>query len=126
MVISVRGFPVVLGIFMVKILSLKVSLAFSIFILPSICRYHPEIFIWGIATDKKKSVVFPGGSAVNNPPAMQESQQRQVPSLGHKYPREEGTETLSSILSWQIPMERGAWWATVHRVCKESSPTEAR
>ena len=111
---------------MVKILSLKVSLAFSIFILPSICRYHPEIFIWGIATDKKKSVVFPGGSAVKNPPAMQESQQRQVPSLGHKYPREEGMETLSSILSWQIPMERGAWWATVHRVCKESSPTEAR
>jgi len=71
-------------------------------------------------------VVFPGGSAVKNPPAMQESQEGQVPSLGHKDPREEGMATLSSILSWRIPMERGAWWATVHRVCKESSPTEAR
>ena len=75
---------------------------------------------------EKNSVVFPGGSAVKNPPAMQESQERQVPSLGHKDPREEDMATLSSILSWRIPMERGAWWATVHRVCKESSPTEAR
>ena len=54
MVISVRGFSVILGIFMVKILSLKVSLAFSIFILPAIFRYNPDIFIWGIATDKKQ------------------------------------------------------------------------
>ena len=54
MVISIRGFSMILGIFMVKILSLKVSLAFSIFILPSIFRYNPEIFIWGIATDKKQ------------------------------------------------------------------------
>ena len=26
--------------------------------------------------------------------------------------------TLSSILAWRIPMDRGAWWATVHRVTK--------
>ena len=24
--------------------------------------------------------------------------------------------THSSILAWRIPMDRGAWWATVHRV----------
>ena len=54
MVISIRGFSVIIGIFMVKILSLKVSLAFSIFILPYIFRYHPEVFIWGIATDKEQ------------------------------------------------------------------------
>ena len=24
------------------------------------------------------------------------------------------------------PMERGTWWATVHRICKELSTTEAR
>ena len=46
MVISIRGFSVIIGIFMVKILSLQVSLAFSIFILPSIFRYHPEIFFF--------------------------------------------------------------------------------
>ena len=56
----------------------------------------------GIAPDKI-SVVFPGGSAVKNPPAMQESQERQGPSLGHKDPWEEGMATLSSILSWRIP-----------------------
>ena len=40
---------------------------------------------------------------VKNPPAMQESQERQVPSLGHKDPWEEGMATLSSILFWRIP-----------------------
>ena len=24
----------------------------------------------------------------------------------------------SSILAWRIPMDRGAWWATVHNVAK--------
>ena len=31
---------------------------------------------------------------------------------------EEGTETRSSVLAWRILMDRGAWWATVHRVAK--------
>ena len=26
--------------------------------------------------------------------------------------------TYSSILAWKIPMDRGAWWAIVHRVTK--------
>ena len=26
--------------------------------------------------------------------------------------------THSSILAWRIPMDRGAWWATVHGVMK--------
>ena len=26
--------------------------------------------------------------------------------------------TLSSILAWENPMDRGAWWATVHQVAK--------
>ena len=26
--------------------------------------------------------------------------------------------THSSTLAWRIPMDRGAWWATVHRVTK--------
>ena len=33
---------------------------------------------------------------------------------------EEGMATHSSILAWRIPMDRGAWWATVHGVTKES------
>ena len=31
--------------------------------------------------------------------------------------------THSSILAWRIPMERGDWWAIVHRVA-ESDTTE--
>ena len=30
----------------------------------------------------------------------------------------EGMATHSSILAWRIPMDRGAWWATVHGVTK--------
>ena len=32
--------------------------------------------------------------------------------------------THSSILAWRIPMDRGAWWATVLRVSKELDTTE--
>ena len=31
-------------------------------------------------------------------------------------PLEEGTANLSTILAWRIPMDRGAWRVTVHRV----------
>ena len=39
-----------------------------------------------------------------------------VPGLGD--PLEEGMATYSSILAWRIPMDRGAWRATVHEVTK--------
>ena len=46
-------------------------------------------------------------------------------SLGWEDPLEEGTATCSSILAWRIPMDRRAWWATVHGVgCKELDTTE--
>ena len=41
-----------------------------------------------------------------------------------KDPLEKGTATHSSILVWRIPMDRGAWWATVHWGRKESDMTE--
>ena len=31
------------------------------------------------------------------------------------------TATHSSILSWRIPMERGAWWVTVHGVAESDT-----
>ena len=43
-------------------------------------------------------------------------QKMQVQSLGHEDPLEKGMATHSSIL--ENPMDRGAWWATVHRVAK--------
>ena len=46
---------------------------------------------------------FPGHSAVKNLPAMQELQERQVPSSGWKDPLEEEMATFSSILACEIP-----------------------
>ena len=39
-----------------------------------------------------------------------------VRSLGCEDPLEEGKATHSSVLAWRIPMDRGAWGATVHGV----------
>ena len=52
---------------------------------------------------------------VKNPPAMQENWVR---SLGWEDPLEEGIAPHSSVLAGRIPMDRGAWWATVHGVTK--------
>ena len=50
--------------------------------------------------------------------AMQETS---VQSLGWEDPLEEGMATHSSILAWRIPMDRGAWQATVHGVAKSQT-----
>ena len=50
--------------------------------------------------------------------AVQELQDTQVQSLGWEDPLEKEMETHSSILAWRIPMDRGVWQATVHRVTK--------
>ena len=50
--------------------------------------------------------------------AMQETQ---VQSLGGEDPLEKEMATHSSILTWRIPMDRGAWWSTVHGVTKSQT-----
>ena len=55
---------------------------------------------------------------VKNLPAMQETR---VQSLGWEDPLEKEMATQSSILAWRNPMDRGAWWATVHGVEKSQS-----
>ena len=52
---------------------------------------------------------------VKNLPAMQETW---VQSLGWEDPLEEGMATHTSILAWRMPMDRGAWQATVHGIAK--------
>ena len=52
---------------------------------------------------------------VKNLPAMRETS---VQSLGWEDPLEDRTATVSSILAWRIPMDRGAWQATVREVAK--------
>ena len=50
---------------------------------------------------------------VKSPPAMFKTQVR---SLGWEDPLEKEMATHSSILAWEITMNRGAWRATVHGV----------
>ena len=50
---------------------------------------------------------------LKNLPAMWETW---IQSLGWEDPLEEGMAIHSSILAWRIPMDRGAWKATVHGI----------
>ena len=65
----------------------------------------PTSFIWA-------SLV---AQMVKNLPAIWETW---VPCLDQAGPLEEGMETHSSVLSWRIAMDRGAWQAIVHGVTK--------
>ena len=60
---------------------------------------------------------FLGGSAVKNPPVLQNMQKTLgVPPLSQEDPLEEEMATQSSILALKNPMDRGVWQATAHRV----------
>ena len=75
----------------------------------------------GSGTSHREGIGFPldyswtslVAQMVKNLPTMQEPQ---VQSLGQEDPLEERMATLSSILAWRIPMDRGAWQAIVHSV----------
>ena len=45
---------------------------------------------------------FPGGSVVNNLPALQKMQETRVRSLGGEDPLEKGMAIHSSVLAWRI------------------------
>ena len=63
---------------------------------------------------------FPGGSVVKNPPANT-GDAGLIPGLG-RFPGEGNGKPLQySCL--ENPMDRGAWWATVHGVSKELDTT---
>ena len=63
-----------------------------------------------------ESLGFSGGSdSKKNLPATWETW---VQFLGWEDPLEDGMATHSSILAWRFPMDRGAWWSTVHGVTK--------
>ena len=59
---------------------------------------------------------FPGGSAVKNPPAVQETQETWVQSLDQEAGGGHGYSLWYSFLG--NPMDRGTWWASVHRVAQ--------
>ena len=55
---------------------------------------------------------------IKNPPANAGDVRDPGSIPGREDPLEEGMATHSSILAWRIPMDRGAWWATVQEVAK--------
>ena len=55
---------------------------------------------------------------VKNLPVMKETW---VQSLGREDPLEEGMAAHSSTLAWRIPMDRGAWRATILGVSKSQT-----
>ena len=59
------------------------------------------------------------GSIGGKEPACQcRGHEMWVQSLGWEDPLEEGMATHSSILAWRVPMDRGAWRATVYGVAE--------
>ena len=70
---------------------------------------------WGLMP----SVMRMEALVVKNPPANAgDMRHAGVRSQGWEDILEEGMATHSSILAWRILTDRGAWWATVHRVAK--------
>ena len=65
-------------------------------------------------------MVFPGDSAVKNPPANAEDTGL-IPGSGRSAAEGNGNPLQSSCL--ENPMDRGAWQATVLEVIKESDTT---
>ena len=67
---------------------------------------------------------FPGGAEVKNLPAKAEDTRHMglIPALG----RSPGGGNCNPFQYSHLgnPMDRGAWWATVHGGCKESETTE--
>ena len=66
---------------------------------------------------------FPGGSVVKNPPANTEDARDvdSIPGLGRSPGEGNGNPLQNSCLG--NPMDKEAWWATVHGVTKESDMT---
>ena len=64
-------------------------------------------------------VGFPGGSAVKNPPtsAGDTKDVGSIPGSGRSPEKGNGNSLQYSCLG--NPIDRGAWWATVHGVPKE-------
>ena len=74
---------------------------------------------------EEMEIKLPVGSQASLVAQMVKSQfamwETRVRSLGWEDPLKEGMATHSSILAWKIPMDKGAWRATIHQVAKNQT-----
>ena len=81
--------------------------------LPVLFRYSAIfVFVFFFFKLASASMVL---QTVKNRPTRWETLVR---SLGQEDPMEKEMASHFSILMWRNPMDRGAWWATVHGVTK--------
>ena len=73
---------------------------------------------WQIFTSSCVLWVSLLAQVVKNLPVVRETWVR---SLGWEDPLEEGMAIHSSLLAWRIPIDKGAWQVTVHRVTKSQT-----
>ena len=68
---------------------------------------------------------FPGGSVIKNPPANARDTRDagSIPGLGRSHRGGNGNPLQYSCP--ENPMDRGAWWATVHRVTESWTQLKA-
>ena len=82
---------------------------------------------WFTAKDKVEDTDEQGfhGSPDGKESACNVGEQGLIPGLIPP-PLEEGMATHSSILAWRTPMDREAWWATIHGVAKSRTRLKRR
>ena len=65
--------------------------------------------------DEKGTVVPPiPGDTLQDSQGVPETTDSKIPC----WRKRQHTLAHSTILAWRIPVDRGAWWATAHRVAK--------
>ena len=93
---------------------------------------HPAYFqrmLYGTSGHPQDLWASPDGSVVNNLPAVLETRGSVGSTLGWEDPLEEKMYFFqysffifrSRIRAWRIPMDRGAWRATIQRVTKNQT-----
>ena len=88
-----------------------------------LCQWRDNwgVRAWVISTLTILAWGFPDGSVGKESACNAGDTGDVVQSLGLENPLEESTAIQSSILTWRIPMDRGACRATVHRVLKNQT-----